>query len=179
MIDTLLNYPIKIENIFRSSHHNYFTRKKYFPEQYLSESLDVVDLVPNRGIKGDRFEFSTYPITLFSLEVANKIEQFHKKPIDIALYRRNIIISGINLNELIGESFCMGDLTFEGISACYPCPWMNVMIGEGTYKQLKGCGGLRVRVTASGRLGLGISELVIDKELKLNPIENIEKRRLP
>jgi len=56
---------------------------------------------------------------------------------------------------------------------------MNVMIGEGTYKQLRGCGGLRVRVTSSGRLGLGVSKLVIDKELKLNPTENIEKRRLP
>jgi len=89
-----LKYPIKIENIFRSSQHNYFTRKKYFPEKHLSESLDFVDLLSNRGIEGDRFEFSTYPITLFSLEVANKIALFHQKYIDIALYRCNIIISG-------------------------------------------------------------------------------------
>jgi hypothetical protein len=177
--DTALNYPINIEYIFRSSHHNYFTRERYTPEHYVSESLDSVDLIPDKGIDGDRFEFSKYPITLFSLEVAKKIEQFHHGHIDIALYRRNIIISGINLNELIGESFRINDLLFEGISACYPCPWMNAMIGEGTYNQLKGCGGLRVRVLSAGRLELGRSEMMIDKRLQLKPAEVLEKRKLP
>ena len=120
-------HHIRIEHIFRSVGHNYFTHKRFEPGIFIDESLSEVSLEAGKGIANDRFELSRYPITFFSQEVADFISEEISSSIDVKIFRRNIIVSGVNLNELVGEDFQIGDITFRGIGLCHPCLWMNVV----------------------------------------------------
>lgn len=136
-------------------------------------------LKTDRGIAGDRFENGRYPITFFSLEVAVLMEKKFAKEIDIQEFRRNIIISGVNLCELIGKRFSVGDVTFEGLAHCNPCTWMNAVIGKGAYGLMKGRGGLRAKVIEDGEIELGETVLQSDTILIKEAITPLTISRLP
>ena len=59
-----------IHKIFTSPAHNYFTNKKYHVGNTPTILHDNIELFERKGLQNDRFEFSKYLITLFSLEVA-------------------------------------------------------------------------------------------------------------
>ena len=136
-------------------------------------------LKAGRGIEGDRFESGRYPITFFSLEVAKLMEKEFAKKIDIEDFRRNIIISGVNLCKLIGRRFRVGDVLFEGMAHCNPCPWMNAVIGKGAYALMKGRGGLRAKVIEGGEIALGEIRLESDTILTNDAITPMVISRLP
>ncbi len=175
----MFDYRVALHHIFSSPEHNYFTRKKFEVGSAPLYDLESVSLNAGKGIAGDRFCHSRYPITFFSLEVAEELFTALGQPLSPELFRRNIIISGINLNELIGERFSIGGVGFEGVSHCAPCTWMNAVIGEGAYKLMRGRGGLRANVVAGGELILGDQMLQCSKALERNPAEAIRKRPLP
>lgn len=175
----LHRYPITLHHFFSSAKHNYFTNPKFVVGDAPTLTHKELILLPEQGIKGDRFEKGQYPITFFSLEVAAAIENAFMREIDIALYRRNITVSGINLCELIGKQFRIGDVLFEGMAHCNPCTWMNAVIGKGTYREMKGRGGLRAKVIEGGRLHLGETRLESDIMLIKEPTEAMVLSRLP
>lgn len=174
-----LDYPVTIHKLFSSPRHNYFTRPKFEIGDAPTTSHDALFLTAERGIAGDRFENGLYPITFFSLEVAREMENNFPKAIDIALFRRNIIISGINLCELIGKRFRIGEVEFEGMAHCNPCPWMNTVFGKGAYALMKGRGGLRAKVVSGGELALGDNLLYSDTILVKDAITPLKISRLP
>ena len=170
---------VKIHHIFSSPEHNYFTREKF--DIGISPTLEhkSVDLEEGRGIKGDRFEFSTYPITLFSLELAEEVCRELELPLDVKLFRRNIIISGVHLNSLIGEEFSLGGVKFRGLAHCSPCPWMNAVMKKGAYALMRGRGGLRVEVLSSGSLFCGETLLEAQVPLTESPLKPLKRGMIP
>lgn len=174
-----MNYPVVIHHLFSSPAHNYFTRPKFETGDAPIISHREVFLQPLRGMENDRFEHGRYPVTFFSLEVAELMEKELARKIDIGDFRRNIIISGINLCELIGHRFTVGAVTFEGMAHCNPCTWMNAVIGRGSYTLMKGRGGLRARITEGGKLGLGRQMLNCDISLVKTPIAALTQNKLP
>ena len=107
-----MKVEIKISHIYSSAAHHYFTREKFDVGTSLTFVHDEVELEPNRGIQGDRFESSRYPLTFMSEEVMREVcksLQLEYKP---SLFRRNIVISGINLNQLIGKRFFFDGFVF-------------------------------------------------------------------
>jgi len=170
---------VKIHHIFSSPEHNYFTREKF--DIGVSPTLEhnSVKLQGGRGIKGDRFEFSTYPITLFSLEVAEEVCRELELPLDMKLFRRNIIISGVHLNSLIGEEFTLGGVKFRGLAHCAPCPWMNAVMKKGAYALMRGRGGLRVEVLSAGTLVLGETSLETQKLQEESPQSALKRGLIP
>jgi hypothetical protein len=174
-----LHYPVVIHYLFSSPAHNYFTRPKFEKGNAPVIHHRELSLEASKGIAGDRFEQGLYPITFFSLEVAELMEKELGKSVDISDFRRNIIVTGINLCELIGHRFSIGAVTFEGIAHCNPCPWMNAVIGKGAYAVMKGRGGLRARVIGGGKLGLGRQQLQCDISLVKTPITALTQRRIP
>jgi len=173
------NTPVHLHNFYSSPQHNYFTHPKFVKGDAPIHHHQSLELHPSRGIKGDRFETGRYPITLFSLEVADVIQEYHARQIDVAQYRRNIIISGVNLCELIGQRFYLGAVLFEGMAHCNPCPWMNAIIGAKTYALMKGRGGLRVKVIEGGEIVLGATLLKSDTMLVKEASEPMKISRLP
>lgn len=172
-------YPVTLHFFFSSPKHNYFAHPRFEPGDAPTLTHQKLSLSRDRGIGGDRFETGRYPLTFFSLEVAEAIEKELGSKVDMALFRRNIVISGINLCELIGRRFRIGGVLFEGMAHCNPCPWMNAMIGEGVYAMMKGRGGLRAKVIEGGELLLGGTRLESDTMLLKEAIEPLVKSRLP
>jgi MOSC domain-containing protein YiiM len=75
--------------------------------------------------------------------------------------RRNLIVSGIELNELIGADFTLQGVHFRGTAHCKPCYWMNTAVAPGAEEFLANRGGLRARILSDGRVGLGEAQLAI------------------
>ncbi|MEN8146582.1 MAG: MOSC domain-containing protein [Campylobacterota bacterium] len=174
-----MNYPVKIHRLFSSPQHNYFTRPKFEAGDAPTTAHQKLCFKVGRGIEGDRFECGRYPITFFSLEVAELMEKEFAKEIDLEDFRRNIIISGVNLCELIGERFKVGSVTFEGMAHCNPCTWMNAVIGKGAYALMKGRGGLRAKVVEGGEIELGETVLQSDTILTKDAETPMTISRLP
>ena len=170
---------MKIHHIFSSPEHNYFTREKFDIGVSVTLEHNSVKLQEGRGIKGDRFEFSTYPITLFSLEVAEEVCRELELPLDVKLFRRNIIISGVHLNSLIGEEFTLGGIKFRGLAHCAPCPWMNAVMKKGAYALMRGRGGLRVELISGGVLECGETFLESLTSLDTQAIQALKKVTIP
>lgn len=174
-----LHYPVTIHKLFSSPQHNYFTHPKFKAGDAPTTVHQRLHLKVGCGIEGDRFETGRYPITFFSLEVAKLMEKEFAREIDSEIFRRNIIISGVNLCELIGKPFMVGGVTFEGLAHCNPCTWMNAMIAKGAYGLMKGRGGLRARVIEDGEITLGKTTLQSDTILTKDPITPLILSRLP
>ena len=174
-----MDYAIGLHHFFTSPQHNYFTHVKFKVGDAPTLSHPTLTFYAGRGLKNDRFEESRYPVTFFSLEVAEAIEKTFNRSIEIEHYRRNIIISGINLCELIGKEFRIGDVVFEGMAHCNPCTWMDAIIEKGTYREMKGRGGLRAKVLRGGTLTLGKTNLKSVNMLIKDPTEGMVLSRLP
>lgn len=121
--------------------------------------LEVPEItcVAGQGVVGDRY-FGHRPdfkgqITFFSHEVyARLCTQFHIHDRDTSVFRRNVIVTGTDLNTLIGKEFELQGVTFLGTEEARPCYWMNQAFGEGAEQALMGHGGLRARILTDGVL---------------------------
>ncbi|HIC44030.1 MAG TPA: MOSC domain-containing protein [Sulfurimonas sp.] len=175
-----MTLSVNILHIYTSPQHHYFTRKKFNIGDAQTLEHEEVYLEVNKGIKDDRFEFSTYPLTFMSEEVMKDVCSVLDLAYEPKLFRRNIVISGINLNQLIGKSFQVGDVIFEGMEHCSPCTWMNAVMKKGAYRQMSGRGGLRVRVLKNGKLKTGTNILITPHEFDLlDPKEAKKRPKLP
>ncbi len=130
------------------------------------QRVDSITCVAGKGIQGDRyFEYKEDfkgQISFFSEEVAAGLEhELQLPPFERSHLRRNVLVSGIDLNGLIGKAFAVGGVEFSGSEECAPCYWMEEAIGPGAHEWLKGRGGLRCRILSSGLLGVGMQSLVV------------------
>ena len=75
------------------------------------------------------------------------------------LVRRNLLVSGAELNELVGQEFELQDIRLTGVEECRPCYWMNTAISPGAEDWLRGRGGLRCRILTSGWLRTRVEAL--------------------
>ncbi|WP_386818797.1 MOSC domain-containing protein [Luteolibacter algae] len=157
----ILETPALIEKIMISEGHDFRGRHGLGRMNYDVVSKESVSCVAGRGIEGDRyFDFKEHfkgQITFFSKRILDELsEKFGE--IDPAALRRNIIVSGMDLEALVGRKFSLQGLVFEGSEECKPCYWMDQAVGAGAEDFLKGnCrGGLRARILSSGELRVSV-----------------------
>ncbi len=158
-------FPVEILGIYVSGNHDFRGRHGKPRGRHAISTLDAVDCVAGQGIPGDRYfgfkEDYKAQITFFDQAVHEKVKkQFGVSPEPHA-YRRNVLIAGIELNDLIGQRFAIGEIHFAGVEECSPCYWMDQAVAPGTEEFLKGRGGLRARILESGTLRTGPNELVL------------------
>ena len=113
-----------------------------------------------KGIVGDRFydykEDYKGQITFFDYAVYKAVKaEFGLPNLDVSAFRRNAVVSEMDLNSLIGETFKIGELEFEGTQEAKPCYWMDEACAPGVEEFLKGRGGLRCRILKGGKLAKG------------------------
>ena len=85
--------------------------------------------------------------------------------VDVALTRRNILVSGINLLALKDHQFRIGEsVILETTGHCHPCSRMEENFGTGGYNAMRGHGGLTTRVIAGGTIKIGDVVRLIPKE---------------
>lgn len=156
----------RIHHLVTSTGHNYFGRHGLPGGDYPVTEYEEIELVSGKGIPGDRFfswkEDYKGQVTLIDLSVIEEVRRYSCRP-DLAAtaFRRNVVISGADLNALIGQVFWLGGVLLEGTEECRPCYWMDQACGkEGTEVIMRGRGGLRCRILEGGRLRLGEVPLI-------------------
>ncbi len=155
-----------IEQIFVSPGHNYFGHHGRPPDEFPLLEVKQIECVAGRGIRGDRFfdyrDDYKGQITFFSAEVfAELARALGLTNKSAGALRRNVIVSGIELNSLIGADFAVQGLRFRGTAHCKPCYWMDTAIAPGAEEFLAGRGGLRARILTDGRINIGNAQLKI------------------
>ena len=99
-------------------------------------------------------------MTFFDYGVYETVKrEFDLPDLEASAFRRNVLVRGAPLPELIGKTFSLGGLEFEGVEEAAPCYWMNEAAADGVHDFLKGKGGLRVRVLVGGELRKGSGTL--------------------
>lgn len=117
---------IQVRHIYISPGHNYFGRHDQPPDTHPVVKVREAKCVTRQGIQGDRF-FGCKPdykgqITFFAWETYEAIclalSMSGKPP---SVFRRNVITSGVDLNDLIGREFQIQGVRFSGTEECRPC----------------------------------------------------------
>ena len=151
---------MKVEHIFVSPEHNFIGHQGSAPGEAPMIEVEEVECVAGRGLRGDRyFDFKENykgQVTFFSMEVYRDLcERFSVYDREPSSFRRNILVSGVDLNSLIGREFEIQGVIFSGTQEAAPCHWMNYAFGEGAEEALRGHGGLRARILCDGTLRRG------------------------
>jgi hypothetical protein len=73
--------------------------------------------------------------------------------------RRNVMVAGIAVDDLVGAVLTLdsgdGPVRLRVRRAAHPCAWMDVAVGPGAWKALRGKGGVRCEPLDDGVLRLG------------------------
>ncbi|HKP93544.1 MAG TPA: MOSC domain-containing protein [Chthoniobacterales bacterium] len=157
---------MRIEQIFISRGHNYFGHHGLPPGDFPLIAVHEIECVAGRGIRGDRFfdyaDDYKGQITFFSREIFDLMsENFGLTTKSPGVLRRNLVVSGVDLMELIGTDFELQGVQFRGTAHCAPCYWMNDAFAPGAEEFLAGRGGLRARILSDGRIARGDARLKV------------------
>lgn len=137
-----------VEAIYIASHHG------ELPHQ-VGEAVAHA----GRGIEGDRNFDDSDPdscqITLIEAEAFDDLQARHGFSITPLESRRQVLVRGADLGELIGRRFLVGDVECEGDERCEPCSHLVKMVG--TQSVLRGLlhTGLRASIVKSGTIRPG------------------------
>ena len=130
------------------------------------QEVPSVEAIEGRGLRGDRYErgagtFSNpggrgYDLTLVEAEA---LEELFAKGVDLAPAeaRRNLVVRGIALDDLIGRRFRVGEVECLGQRRCEPCSHLERLTRPGVLRGLVHRGGLRADILSGGRIRTGDS----------------------
>jgi len=152
--------------MFISPAHNYFGHHGRAPDDYPLIEVDRIECAAGHGIRGDRF-YDYKPnykgeITFFAQEIFDRLcAQFPHVRQSACVLRGNVIVSGGDLNALIGEDFEIQGVHFRGTAHCKPCYWLDQAFAPGAEAALAGNGGLRAQILTNGSLTTGPADLIV------------------
>ena len=122
--------------------------------------VSSIEVKADKGIVGDR-HFSNFndPYCQLSLIESENIDYYNTKyglNIPHIDFRRNIVTKKIELNNLIGKKFLIGEVEVEGVDLCRPCKHLTQMLNqENILKEFLRRGGIRCRILTSSKISIG------------------------
>ncbi|MBA3736814.1 MAG: MOSC domain-containing protein [Actinobacteria bacterium] len=140
----------RVEAIFLSSEHG-----------ELPTPVDKVHARAGSGLEGNRyfFEEGTAPpgaaVTLIAAEAVEAVASEGAVSVEPAATRRNVLIRGIDVNELVGKRFRIGSVECEGVELCEPCTTLEGMTQPGVIKAFLHRCGLNADILSDGEIVIG------------------------
>ncbi len=128
-------------------------------------SVERVEAIAGKGLAGDRYaeeagEFSDATsgqrdLTLISAEALESMAA--ETGIDLSHLdsRRNVLVRGLDVNELVGRRFRLGDIECVGNELSHPCAYLQRLTHPGVLAGLVDRGGLRAGIVTGGLLEVG------------------------
>jgi MOSC domain-containing protein YiiM len=115
---------------------------------------DTVAAVAGRGLRGDRhfFEQGAKPGQALTLIEAEALQDVG---LTGAQSRRQVVVRGVRLNELVGKRFRVGGVECFGVELCEPCLHLQQMTRPGIIKDLIHRGGLNADILTDGQISVG------------------------
>lgn len=159
-----------IRHLFVSPGHNFFGRHGRPAGNHPTIDIKSAKCRAGWGIAGDRF-YGYRPgykaqVTFFAWETLLAArEKFGLPALLPAVFRRNIVVEGIDLGTILERRFTLGGVEFEGTGEARPCHWMNEVVAPGAEDWLMGQGGLRAKVLSDGELAVGSVSMWLAQEV--------------
>ncbi|MEV5765250.1 molybdenum cofactor biosysynthesis protein [Micromonospora sp. NPDC052213] len=127
------------------------------------ELVEEVRIRAGLGIVGDRY-FGKPAHREASVTV---IAQESLPPgADLVQVRRNVLTAGIAVDELVGSVLTLdsgeGPVRLRVNRPAHPCAWMDVTVGPGAWKALRGRGGVRCTPLNDGVLRVGPVDVTVE-----------------
>jgi MOSC domain-containing protein YiiM len=138
------------------------------------KELQQAYLEAGMGIRGDRYYQAaqaaiacgeTAGINQVTLIDKARLDEFlaeHDSDLGYGEFRRSIVTSGIDLNDLVDKSFMVGDARLRGTELCEPCAWLKQHVHEAVLPDLVHKAGLRAIVESSASISPGAEVKVLD-----------------
>lgn len=116
--------------------------------------VGAASAVAGKGLSGDRHfrEQGAKPGQALTLIEAEALEDVG---LTGAQSRRQVVVRGVRLNELVGRRFWAGDVECFGVELCEPCLHLQQMTRPGIIKELIHRGGLNADILADGQISVG------------------------
>ena len=119
------------------------------------EDIDSINVIANKGIKNDRYfsddNNNDVQLTLIEKENIDYYNGISELKIPYINFRRNIITSGIQLNNLIGKELFVGNVKIKAHRLCDPCKYLQDKLNDkNLVKKLVNRGGLRCQILTDG-----------------------------
>jgi len=140
----------RVESIFITSDHG--------------EVPALVDRVRARagtGLEGNRYYWVDgdappgRAVTLIAAEAVEAVAGEGEISVEPAATRRNVLTRGIDVNELVGKRFRIGDVECEGVELCEPCTHLQSMTTPGMIKAFVHRCGLNADILSDGEISVG------------------------
>ena len=124
-----------------------------------------IEAIAGQGLLGDHYASNggKRQVTLIQAEHIQAVTSMLGKEIDPLLLRRNIVVSGINLQALKGKKFKIGNAILVHTGDCHPCSRMEENLGEGGYNAMRSHGGITAKVIFSGLIQRGDALVPLDE----------------
>ena len=123
-----------------------------------AESLQEAPFRTDFGLEGDwrSRQGRGRQITMIEAEALERVAgTLGMAQIPAGASRRQVVVTGVRLNDLIGKRLRAGTVLIEVAERCDPCPNMEVKIGAGAQQAMAGRGGICGRVIEGGVLRPG------------------------
>lgn len=161
-MDNIPVWDAKLHKIYISGGHDYWGKQGEGRLQNGIQDVAEVEAVAGMGLKGDRYfgyrRGFKGQVTFFDAGVVAEVRSHFKLPkLPASVFRRNLIVGGVDLSEWMGKKFVFQGVAFEGSQECKPCEWMDRVIAPGGEEFLKTRfrGGLRAKILSDGILQVG------------------------
>jgi MOSC domain-containing protein YiiM len=116
--------------------------------------VSSVRAVAGKGLEGDRYFFadgagSGEALTLIEAEAIEDVGLTGPQA------RRQVVVRGTGLNDLVGKRFRVGEVECLGVELCEPCLHLQSLTRPGIIKDLIHRGGLRADILSGGMITIG------------------------
>jgi len=118
--------------------------------------VESVAALAGRGLTGDRqfCEEGARPGGALTLIEAEALEDVG---LTGAQSRRQVVVRGVRLNDLVGKRFLVGDVECLGVELCEPCLHLQQLTRPGIIRDLIHRGGLNADILTDGQISVGDS----------------------
>ena len=155
---------VTIRHLYVSSGHNFRGHHGGPAGTHPTLEVPAITCRTGHGIEGDRYydyraDFKGQ-VSFLAWEVfLGLTREFAVPALLPGALRRNVVLEGTDLNELIGQCFALDGVEFLGMEECRPCYWMDGAVAPGAEAWLQGRGGLRAKILTDGVLRTGTTAL--------------------
>jgi MOSC domain-containing protein YiiM len=124
------------------------------------QAVSTVRAVAGQGLEGDRnfYADGSHPleaVTLIEAEALDALAHDYDVTLGPGESRRNIVTTGVPLNHLVGQEFCVGEVRLRGTELCEPCKYLASKTHDRVLPGLIHRGGLRAEILSAGEIRVG------------------------
>ena len=120
--------------------------------------VESVQAVAGQGLVGDRYANAGpepgRALTLIEAEVLEDVGLTGTQS------RRQVVVRGVRLNDLVGKRFRVGEVECYGVELCEPCLHLQELTRPGIIKELVHRAGINADILSDGTISVGDAVVV-------------------